>query len=137
MPRNFRRALAPESMKGLPLRREPLPASRYRARLGTSRRCSGSAEAEQRHGVAAADLYPVGLRDLGCIEPRAALHVILERIIDREQHAVGADGQHRRKERRRAEVAARRDVKITAEIVAHGTLGRAVGHFAQAMTEPP
>jgi len=63
--------------------------------------------------------------------------VILERIVDREQHAVGADGQHRRKERRRAEVAAGRDVKIIAEIVTHGALGRTVRHFVQAVIEPP
>src|ERR1700684_766465 len=84
-----------------------------------------STEIKQRLRVGSADLDPIRLGDLGGIEPAAALHVILERIVDREQYAVGADGQHRRNERRRAEVATGRNVEIIAEVVTHGAFGRA------------
>src|ERR1700685_4706313 len=82
-----------------------------------------STEIKQPLRVVSADLDPIRLGDLGGIEPAAALHVILERIVDREQYAVGADGQHRRNERRRAEGAPGRNGEIIAEIFAHGALG--------------
>jgi hypothetical protein len=50
-------------------------------------------ESKQLPRVRAADLKSISLGNFGGIEPRASLRVILERIIDGEQHAVGADGQ--------------------------------------------
>lgn len=54
-------------------------------------RIARSAEAEQRHRVVAPDLAAVGFGDIGGVEPRGSLRVILERIIDRKQQPVGAD----------------------------------------------
>src|ERR1700682_6610052 len=84
-----------------------------------------STEIKQRQRIAAADFHTIGLGNLGCVEPSAALRVILEWIINCEQHAVSTDGQHRGKERRWAEMAARCYGKIIAEKFAHGGLGRA------------
>lgn len=57
-------------------------------------RILNSIEPEQRLGIVAADLDPIMLGDLGGIEPIRRLRVILERIIDGKQHAVGTDREN-------------------------------------------
>src|SRR5487761_318008 len=98
---------------------------------------SDSAKAEQRPGIVAADLDSILLGNFDGIEPRRCLRMILERIIDGEQHAVGADSEDGVDQRLRAEIAARRDVKIFTKIFGHGPLCRPVRNLAEPAIEPP
>ena len=62
--------------------------------------------------------------------------MILEWIIDREQHAIGADCEDRVNQRLRTEIAAGGDMEITAEIIGHGPFRGTIGDPAEAMIEP-
>src|SRR5579862_308060 len=96
-----------------------------------------SAETEQRHCIIAADLAAICLRNVGRIEPGARLHVILERIIDREQQAIGPERENRVDQRLSAKIAAGRHIKILPEIVTHGAFRRPTWHLGESVIEPP
>ena len=81
-------------------------------------------ELEQPLRIGAADLEPVVLADRAGIEPIGGVIDILERPVGREHDPVGAELEHGGEQRRRVEIARRRDVEIFAEIVAHRPLRR-------------
>ena len=78
--------------------------------------------AEQLLGVATADFDAIRFTDGSMVEPLGSLTHIFVGIIDRVQNAVLADFQHRIYERLRAEVAARRNIKVFPKVLGHRQL---------------
>src|ERR1700722_16729932 len=96
-----------------------------------------SIKTKQRPGVGAADLDSILFADLDRVEPGGTVRMILKWIVDGKQDAVGPDRQHGVDQRLRAEITARGDVKVFAEIVAHRSLGRPARQLGQPVIEPP
>src|SRR5580698_5112482 len=94
-------------------------------------------ESKQLLSVGAADLQSISFGNFRGIKPRTALQMILEWIVDREQHAIGANGENGVNERLGAEMSAGADVKIAAEVIGHAPLRRTVRHLVETMIEPP
>src|SRR5262245_33167188 len=85
---------------------------------------SRTLQLEQLERIGASDLAAVGLADLRVVEPAGGVAEILERVIDREHHAIDADLSHRIDQRGRAEMARGREMEIVAEIMRHPLLRR-------------
>src|SRR5579871_6917233 len=99
------------------------PPTRARAQIAvscaTSIRCS---QAKQLLSVLAGDFQTVGLADSSPIKPFCGQAHVFKRIVNREQNAVRSNLEHHFRERLRPEIAARRYVKVLAEIMADRAL---------------
>src|SRR5260370_21469740 len=86
----------------------------------------------------ASDLPSIETADLAIVEPVCGMLEAFERIIDGVQNAIAANLQHRREERRRAEVSACRYIHVLAEIFSEGALaGDAARRLCDHVIDPP
>src|SRR5260370_37798078 len=86
----------------------------------------------------ASDLPSSEVADLAIVEPVCGMLEAFERIIDGVQNAIAANLQHRREERRRAEVSACRDIHVLAEIFSECALaGDAARRLCDDVIDPP
>src|SRR3954468_2603493 len=87
-------------------------------------------------GVQPGDLAAVVLAEAERVEPLGAVGDVLERVVDREHHAVGAHLREDAQQRRRVVVAADRDVEVLAQHLRREALQRDVGAALQALLQP-